>query len=733
MPEEHPTFCRICEALCGMIATVEDGRLVGLRADRNNPHSRGFCCTKGVGMHHTVNDPDRVTVPLRRVRGAGEFVPTTWDQALADIASRLAALRRDHGPDSIAVHVGNPMAFNYSGLITSKGFQKAIGTPWYYSINSEDAGSRIAACAILYGQCAHPPIPDYRRTEVLMIIGANPWVSKGSILVDPRIREHMTDIVDRGGRVLVVDPRRTETAKAFEHIPIRAGTDAWFLLSILHVLVNNGLCDLDFVRRWTTGFDQWRAHLQRFSPADTEPITGVPASTVIEVAQCIGTARAAVVYGRTGTCTQKFGTLINVLQDFVNIVTGNLQRPGGWVWSWSPVAMAALAESMATYDVVHTRVAGLPDVFGMLPSSALADDITTPGKGQIRAIVMLASNCVVTSPGGERLADALSGLDTFVSLDLYVNETNRYADYILPVASMYEREDMPLFFIGEYVRPALQVTDAIVPPIGQCRQEWEILHEIARRMGLGSADSLWIQRQLARLGFRATPRSLVDLLLRIGKGGDLFGLRRSGWSWRKLLKHAPHGVVLHERIPLAPLKNVVRTPDGKIAMADPRIMAELSRLETETDVPGFPLRLIGMREMRSHNSWMHNNERLMPPTRRLTLRINPSDAEERALTDGAMARIRSQAGSIQVPVTVTDDMVKGTVALPHGWGHNGGWKRANAAGGAISNLLASSQPADLERLAAMSVLNAIPVEVTRAGVPTAEPMTGETQSVGSGS
>lgn len=716
MPEDKVTFCRICEPLCGLIATVENGKLLSLRPDKDNPHSKGFACTKGFAMAQVVNDPDRVTVPLRRVGGPGEFEPTTWDQALGDIAQRLATLRRELGPKSIAVHEGNPPYFSYSAVLWGKSFQKAIGTPWFYGINSEDGASRVGAFKILYGHCAHMPIPDYRRTEVLMLIGANPWVSKGSFVHDPRIREHLTDIVGRGGRVFVVDPRRTETAKVFEHVALRAGTDAWFLLSILHVLVERELYDKEFVETWTSGFDEWKMHLKRFSPSATEPITGVPSEVVVEVAEAIGRAKAAVVYGRTGTCTQKFGTLNNVLQDFVNIITGNLQRPGGWVWAWSPVQVAEMAEmtKMATFDAVRTRVADLPDSYGMLPSSALADEITTPGEGQIRAIVMLGSNCVVTGPNGEKLAEALPQLDTFVSLDLYVNETNRYADYILPVTSMYEREDVPLQFFNRYVRPSLQVTEAVADAPGECRQEWEILDEIARRMGLGSADTYWIQRQLARIGLRMTPRLMADLILRTGKGGDLFGLRRSGWSWRKLRERAPHGVVLHEEMPLTPLKKMIRTPGRRIPMTDPRIMSELDRLESEVDDPRFPLRLIGLREMRSHNSWMHNSERLMPASRRLTLRMNPIDGKEPGLEDGDLARITSKTGSIEVPVTFTDELIEGTVALPHGWGHNGSWQRANAAGGVTSNFLASSDPDDLERLAGMSVLNGVPVSVERA-------------------
>ncbi|HEV8625895.1 MAG TPA: molybdopterin-dependent oxidoreductase, partial [Acidimicrobiia bacterium] len=413
--EEKPTFCRICEPLCGMVATVEDGRLVSLRADKENPHSKGFCCAKGIAMAEVQNDPDRVLYPLKRVGGPGEFEPVTWEEALGDIARRLRSLRDRHGPKSIAVHMGNPPYFSYSAVFWGKGFQDAIGTPWWYGVNSEDGASSVAATKLLFGACGVLPIPDYRRTDVLMVIGANPWVSKGSFLHDPRMREHMQGVVDRGGRVFVVDPRRTETAERFEHIALRAGTDAWFLLSVLHVIFSEGLADEEFLAAHTVGADELRQEALRFPPEATEAITGVPAETVRDVARAIGTATAAVAYGRTGTCTQKFGTLNNVLHQAVNVVTGNIQKAGGWVFGWSPIPTAEMSEKMglATYDEKHTRVSGLPDSFGFLPSSALYDEIMVPGDGQIRAFAMIGGNSVVSGPSGHRLVEALEALDTF--------------------------------------------------------------------------------------------------------------------------------------------------------------------------------------------------------------------------------------------------------------------------------------------------------------------------------
>ncbi len=707
---EKSTYCRICEPQCGLIATVEDGRLVKLRADKDDPHSKGFFCTKGVAMAEVVNDPDRLLTPMKRVGGPGEFEPCTWDEALNDIAAQFNRLRQQHGKKSIAVHEGNPPYFSYSAAFWGKNFASALGTPWFYGINSEDGASRVAAFKMLYGHCAHMPIPDIPRTDVLLMLGANPWVSKMSFVHDPRIREHMTGVVERGGRVFVVDPRETQTAKVFEHVPIRAGQDAWFLLSLLHVILGEGRYDEEFVARWTTGFEVWRQIVKRFPPEVTEERTGIAPEVVREIARTIGNARRAVVYGRTGTCTQEFGTLTNVLQDFVNIVTGNFQREGGWVWAWSPVETAYLAEKLnfASFGKVRTRIRNLPDSYGFLPSSALPEEILTPGEGQIRGIMMLGSNPVVTGPQGQQLRKALESLEIFAAIDLYMNETNKYAHYLLPATTMYEREDAPIQFANRYMRPSFRVTEKVIEPMGQAREEWEVLDDVCKRMGLGGAHMFGIERWFAKRGLEMKPRHMADLLIRTGKGGDLFGLRRSGWSWKKYVEKAPRGVVFHEEQPIRSVKSVIRTKDRKIAMADPRFVAELERLEaTPVEIAEYPLRMIGLREMNSHNSWMHNSPRLMPDKRRHHLHINPEDAAVLGLAEDDLANLASEGGEIEVQVTLNPEMIRGTVALPHGWGHSGGWQRANAAGGSTSNFLASR----VEQLSGISVLNGIPVRL----------------------
>jgi anaerobic selenocysteine-containing dehydrogenase len=714
--EDKVTFCRICEPFCGLVATVEDGRIVGVRGDRDNPFSQGFCCAKGVAMADVVTDPDRVIEPLRRCGGPGEFVPVPWDEALDDVARRLRAIVDEQGGHAFGGFIGNPPYFSYSAPMFFQGFLDAVGTKWKYGVNAEDAASRIAANAILYGSAALLLKPDLWRTDFAILIGANPLVSHGSVVSEPRIREALDAIAARGGRVVVIDPRRTETARRYEHVPVRGGTDAWLLAALCNVIIEHGLADRAFVDAHTTGYDAFAAALARFTPEHCAPRCRVPATTITALAREFAAAPNGVVYGRTGTCTQRFGTLNNLLQDAINILTGRIERRGGWVVGWGPIDFEAYAEKsgLSTYGAVRSRVTGLPDVNGQLASSALAADITTPGEGQVRALLTMGANPVISSGGGGRdLEDALEQLELHFSLDLYVNETNKHAQYIFPVTTFFEREDVPLLVMGNMLRPAVMATEAVVAPPPGVRQEWEILNELARRMGLGGAYSAPALRRLAKLGLRVKPRPMIDAMLRLSDAGDRFGLRRNGISFKKLLTRHPHGVVLQEELPIRPLETRLRTADRRIPLGAAPLLEQLRRLADFEERGDFPLRVIGMRELRSQNTWMHNVARLMPDGRVQRALVHPDDATAAGLEDGRLATISSETGTVTVAIEVTTDMTPGTIAVPHGWGHNGGWRRANGAGGANSNELALARPADVEALAGMSILNGIPVRLAR--------------------
>ncbi|MDX6670351.1 MAG: hypothetical protein QOI91_714 [Solirubrobacteraceae bacterium] len=711
--DQKVTFCRICEAHCGMVATVEDGVVTKLRPDRDHPLSSGYACPKGIAMLDVQNDPDRVTRPLRRRPDGTGFDPVSWDDALADIGTRLRAVRERHGPESIGWYMGNPGAFSYSHPLWVKGLLDALGSKHYYTASSQDVANRFAASALLYGCSALLPIPDLQRTDFLLMVGANPLVSHGSVLTAPRVKDQLHAIVDRGGRVVVVDPRRSETARAFEHVAVRPDTDAWLLLSLLHAIFDEGLEDWGAIVHQSEGYGWLREAAAAHPPEETEARTGVPAQTVRALARDLAAAPSAAVYGRTGSCLGRFGTLVAFLLDTLNVVTGNLDAPGGWVFGRPAIALDEVAEQagLATYGKWRSRVGNFPEVLGAAPASLMAREIATAGPGQLRALFVSAGNPVMSVPDGDALSSAMDELDLFVSLDLYVTETNRNADYVLPATTFLEREDLPLAFLGLYTTPFVQWTEPVVAPRGEARDEWEVIDALGDALGISVLPTPQLRMLGRRLGKRVTPRRLVDLLLRSGPEGDWFGLRRRGLSVSRL-RGKPHGVVVSEHIATGVLGRKVRHESGKVRLDSPEIRSELERLASSNgDDPAFPLRLIGLRELRSHNSWMHNAPLLMRGGRTHAARVNPADAERIGLVDGAQARIVSPSGSVEVPVLVTDEMTEGTVALPHGWGHAGGWQVANAAGGANSNVLASASADDLEPLAGMAFLNGIPVRL----------------------
>src|SRR4051812_27310597 len=707
------TFCRICEAHCGMVATVEDGRVTQLRPDAEHPLSSGYACPKGIAMTEVQNDPDRVLHPLKR-RPDGSFERVSWEAAMADIGARLGALRDDFGPNSIGWYMGNPGAFSYSHTLWVKGFLDALGSPHYYSAGSQDVNNRFAASALLYGSPLVVPIPDLNRTRFLLMLGANPMVSHGSVLTAPRVRDQLRAITARGGRVVVVDPRRTETARQFEHVAVTPDTDALLLLSLLQVIFDEGLADRRFLAGWARGADRLEELARAHTPETTAERTGVPADTVRSLARDFASAEGAAAYGRTGSCLGRHGTAVAFLIDALNAVTGNLDRPGGAVFGRPAIALDDVGErtGLDTYGKIRSRIGGFPDVLGNLPASVIPQEIETPGPGQLRALFVSAGNPALSVPDGDAMARALGKLDLLVSLDFYVNETNRHADYVLPSTTFLERDDTPVAFLGFYTTPFVQHSDAVVEPAGEAREEWEIVEDLAKPLGI-VPSSIAPLRALGRLGVRLKPQRLLDLLLRTGPEGDLLGLRPRGLSLRKL-RSRPHGIVLAEHVATGVLRRKIRHRDHRLHLAPAEIVAELHELTSAAEGggdPSFPMRLIGLRELRSHNSWMHNSPLLLRGGRVHAARVNPDDAAACGLADGDPVRISSKSGAIELPVKVTDEMSRGTVAVPHGWGHRGGWQLANGTGGVNVNALASAQPEDLERLAGMAFLNGIPVRL----------------------
>lgn len=704
------TFCRVCEPMCALVATVKDGRLTSVTGDKNSPYSHGHFCKKATGAVEVMYDDDRVTQPLKRIGGPGEFAPVSWSEAMSDIAGRLKTIRHQHGASAFATFLGQPPTNGFATAVWFSALKRVFGTRWNYSVNAEDAASLLMASELLFGSALLYPRPDLWRTDFAIIIGANPMVSHGSVCTEPLMRDALQSVIKRGGRVVVIDPRRSETAQSFEHVQVNAGTDAWLMMAMLHEIIANGWMDADFVGRHCNGLEELVEQVRPFTPERAGAECGVSAQLIRELARDFAQARSATIYGRTGTCTQRFGTLNNVLQSLLCTVTGNLDRPGGALFTWSSLSKNIFPATRET--TVRSRVSGLPALGGMLPSRCLVEDVETPGEGQVRALLMLGGNPVHSSgAGGEGFAAALEKLELHFSLDIYMNETNRHAHYILPVATMFEHADIPYKYLANMLRPALFATDAVVQPRGAVREEWEILNELCRRSAMGGCyDNRWLRR-LSAVGLALSPKRLMDWMVRMSASGDRYGLRRHGLSLRKLLSRFPHGKSLDAELPSGLLSDVIATPDRKIALAPPELKIELQRLLALEHSAEFPFRLTGMREMLSMNTWLHNVPSCMTAKRRHHLHISPFDAERLSIAEGQEVTVRSRAGTLRIPAKISDRMKEGNVALPHGWGHNGGWRRANAVPGVNSNILAAKGPDDIEALAGMSILNGIPVDI----------------------
>ena len=717
---ETSTYCRICEPTCGMIATVEDGKLVRLRPDAEHPITKGFSCPKGIEFVHVQNDPDRLLHPMRR-SADGSFERISWQTALDEIGAKLRAIRARHGGESIGWYAGNPSAFSHSHALWSSGFVRGLGSTHLYTPNTQDTSSRFVASALLYGSPTIFPLPDLDRTSLLLMVGANPLVSRGSLVAAGNMRDKLTGIVGRGGRVVVVDPRRTETAKAFEHVAVRPDGDAWLLLAMVHVLFAEGLV-VDAPA--ATGVDVLRVAAAGCPPELAAPRCGVDAGEIRALARAFATAPSAVAYGRTGACQGTYATLVNVLLDALNVLTGNFDRAGGSVFARPPIDFTSLAVrlGLATFDSYRSRVGDLPEVLGQLPAPLMAAEIETPGRGQLRALIVSAGNPLLSVPGARDLERALGTLELQVGIDLYLNETHRHADYVLPATTFYERDDLPLPLSEIQLTPFVQWTDAVAAPRGEARDDWRIIDDLARQLGFAAVSGVvtkWIgTSRLARLAqrvigagaHRMTPATIVDLLLRAGRDGDRFGLRRGGLNLAKL-RAAPHGVVLAPHIETGVAAKRIKHRDRRVHLGDERIGAELRRLlDSPQPSAEYPLLMIGRREVRSHNSWMHNTPKFQDASRRHKALVNPADAAGAA--DGELVRIVSKDGEIDIAIELSDDVAPGTIAVPHGWGHRGGgWRTANAAGGANVNEITSSRPADMEQLSGMAHLNGVAVRL----------------------
>ncbi|MEQ9661078.1 MAG: molybdopterin-dependent oxidoreductase [Parasphingopyxis sp.] len=700
---KHVTFCRICEAFCGLVANVENGRITSIEPDRDNPHSQGHVCVKGVSFDKVVHDPDRVLRPLKRTGGPGEFSPVEWGEALDDIATRLGTIIERDGSEAVAFYLGNPSSYATDAVLAHGGFMKAIGSGKGYSPGSQDSNARVTANFALFGTAMLNAFPDLPRCDFLLVFGANPLVSNGSILFAPRLR-HDLDAIAARGRVVVVDPRRTETARRYEHLAIRPNGDVWLLLAMLKSLFENDLVDRAAVMTHADGLAAIEEELRTVDMMLAAERAGIDADDIRELARAFAAAGAAAAYGRVGICRGPFATLTNCLVTILNIVTGNFgSRPGGTVFGHRVMAGQERGR-FGGHGESASRIGGIPSVARFHAGAVMADDMLEPGEGQVKAFMLTAGNPLLSAPGGTRLAEALEQLELFVSFDLYVNETARYADYVLPVPTFFEREDVPFMGMNILIRPFLQYSDAVLPPQGDSRHEHEIWREIIERMGL-----VWPSR--GENGPSGKPGlDHVDRLLRSGPVGE-DALGADGWSLQRLVEF-PHGVLVDTTDPTTePWWERLGHPEKRVQLYHPMIAAEFARLREEWAEPP-ELALIGKRDIRSINSWMHNVEGLVR-SQKPVLTVHPDDAERIGLGEGDEARLASDVGELLVRIAISDEVRQGTLCYPHGWGHGGGWTRANAAPGDNINLLLGQGPEAVEFVSGTTLMDGIPVTLER--------------------
>ena len=716
MVQEKPTYCRICEVTCGLVATVEDGRVTRLRPDPDHVVSQGYSCPKGLAAHEVTHDPDRILHPMKRTASGWERV--SWEQAIGEIAARLNAIRAEHGPDAIGLYTGNPSGYAYAHRIYSANWIKALGSRNSYGAGSQDNLADFLAARFLYGASFRQPVPDVDRADFLLVVGTNPLVSQGTLVHMTDAKARLRAVRERGGRVVVIDPRRSETARvASEHHFIRPGTDAFLLLAMTRTILEEGREDREFLAAHATGADWLRTLVAPFTPERAAEATGIDADTIRHLARAFAASKAACAFGRA-VCGP-FGTLQAWALDVLNVVTGNLDRAGGAVFSDGLVDIAKVVAQLGLdgYGEHRSRLHGLPGVLGELPAGVLADEIATPGPGQIRALVVTAGNPVASIANGPALAEAMRGLECTVVIDIYMSETAALADWFLPAATWLEREDFPVFHVNLLTEPYGQWTEAVIPTQGEAKEEWEIFTLLGDAMGLtylANPAAHWLRRGLRMLGGDFSPRWIIDGMIRTGPMGDRYLPWSSGWSVARLREH-PHGVRLGG-LRTGILREKLMTADGRVHLQSDDIGREAERIlrEGAPTTAEFPLQLIGRRDLRSNNSWLRNVPKLMRGDRDRRLRIHPDDAERIGIADGEVVRVRSRVGAIESEARISDEVMPGVVSLPHGWSDGVETHRrvvAELGRGPNCNDLIDQRA--IEPLAGMAWLNGFPVAVEK--------------------
>lgn len=719
MPQTHYRTCNLCEAMCGLEIKYEGQKILSIKGDKNDEFSRGHICPKAVALQDIYHDPDRLKSPVRRTADGWEEI--SWEEAFTEVVTKLRGVQAVHGNDAVGIYLGNPNVHNYGSMLFGAPFIRALRTRNRFSATSADQLPHHFAGLQMFGHQLLLPIPDIDRTDFMLILGANPMASNGSIMTAAGVENRLKGIQQRGGKFVVIDPRRTETAvKADQHLFIRPGGDVLLLAALINTIFTEGLADLGRLEAITDGVEALQTAVSSFTAKRVAKPTGIPAATIRQLARDFAAAETAVCYGRMGASTQPFGGASQWLINALNIITGNFDEPGGAMFTLPAVDVVGLTAMTGRTGAMgrwKSRVRQLPEFNGELPVATLAEEILTEGQGQIRGMVTMAGNPVLSAPNGRKIDKAFASLDFMVAIDIYINETTRHANIILPPATGLESDNYDVVFHLFAVRNSAKYSPALFPKEEGMLHDWEILRELRLRLEATNDK----KRPSSKLDFerRLPPHKIIDLGLRHGPYGAWGGKKQladngDGLTLRRLAKQ-PHGVDLGPLQPCLPRR--LCTTNKRINLAPELMTMDMARVKDEwlgkNGRSSHSLTLIGRRHLRSNNSWMHNSERLVRGKNRCTLLMHPDDAQARQLDHQKLVEVRSRVGSVQLPLEISSDMMPGVVSIPHGWGHGRQGvrlKTAVAHPGVSINDLTDEQAID--QLTGNSAFSGVPVEVS---------------------
>lgn len=693
--KQHFRTCNLCEAMCGIVIEHDGTSVKSIKGDKEDPFSKGFICPKAVALQDIYEDPDRLKLPLKREGDSWKEI--SWKEAFDTVADKLKSIGKTFGPDAVGYYQGNPSVHNLGTLFFAGGFFRTLQTKNAFSATSLDQLPHHYAAQFMLGHYLLLPVPDIDRTQYFLVIGANPMASNGSMMSAAGMPSRIRALQQRGGKMVVIDPRRSETAlKADQHHFVSPGTDVYLLAAIVHVLLDEQLIERDQMGSWVKGFDDLPALFTLFSPELAAGFTGIAPKDIRTIARGFAQAESAVCYSRMGASTQAHGTLCQWLTNLINIITGNFDSPGGAMFAKPAVDVVKGRKNKGTqhkYNRFQSRVRKLPEFNDELPVATLAEEILTEGEGKIRAMVVSAGNPVLSAPNGTKLEKALGEVDFMVSIDIYLNETSKYADIILPPQTGLESEHYDVVFNNLAVSDTAKYSPHLFKGAKESKADWQIFKELTKRM-----RPLTLAEKAS--DFLMTPANFLNEALK--KGSYDINLKK--------LKAHPHGLDLG---PLKPQLPDRLFTDDKMVDLNPALFVEHLK-NLSTDVPADDqLTLVGRRHLRSNNSWMHNSERLVKGPQRCTLLIHPLDAAKQQLESGALARVTSAKGSVELPIEVSDEMMQGVVSIPHGFGHNRKgtrWKVAEAHAGVSINDLTDEEM--LDGISGNTAFSGVPVTVS---------------------